>query len=102
MAEGPFPPDDPIYGQRAPDNADFVFLGQLGVQGERGLLDIPFAPSTHCSGKVMTARDNTGAVRYLDPGNLRAGIERFVAERGERRERLRKLVGGVLETAVEA
>ncbi|MGB1275116.1 MAG: methylaspartate mutase subunit E, partial [Nannocystaceae bacterium] len=37
---------------------------------ETGILDIPFAPSIHCRGEVMTARDRTGAVRFLDPGKL--------------------------------
>ncbi|MCH9681897.1 MAG: methylaspartate mutase subunit E [Deltaproteobacteria bacterium] len=37
---------------------------------DRGILDIPFAPSIHCRGEVMTARDQTGAVRFLDPGQL--------------------------------
>ena len=36
----PFPPDDPLYGQRPPDNSDVLFLGQLAIQGERGLLKI--------------------------------------------------------------
>jgi len=34
----PFPPDDPLYGQRPPDNADVLFLGQMAFQGERGML----------------------------------------------------------------
>jgi esterase/lipase len=34
----PFPPDDPVYGQRDPNNPDIIFLGQMAVQGERGLL----------------------------------------------------------------
>lgn len=33
-----FPPDDPLYGRRPPDNEDLLFLGQMGIQGERGLL----------------------------------------------------------------
>ena len=37
----PIAPDDPLYGQRAPENADFIFLGQMAMQGERGLLKIP-------------------------------------------------------------
>ena len=37
----PFPPDDPLYGQRPPDNKDILFLGQMAVQGERGLLPFP-------------------------------------------------------------
>jgi esterase/lipase len=37
----PFSPDDPLYGQRSPDNQEFLFLGQMAIQGERGLLQIP-------------------------------------------------------------
>ena len=37
----PFPPDDPLYGQRPPDNDDILFLGQMAFQGERGLLQFP-------------------------------------------------------------
>ena len=37
----PIAPDDPLYGQRAPDNDEFIFLGQMAIQGERGLLKIP-------------------------------------------------------------
>jgi len=33
----PFPPDDPLYGQHPPDDAQIIFLGQLAIQGERGL-----------------------------------------------------------------
>ena len=37
---------------------------------EAGVLDIPFAPSRYNAGKVMPARDNNGAVRFLDPANI--------------------------------
>ena len=37
----PFAPDDPLYGQRPPENEEFLFLGQMALQGERGLLNIP-------------------------------------------------------------
>ena len=37
----PIAPGDSLYGQRAPDNEDFIFLGQMAIQGERGLLQIP-------------------------------------------------------------
>jgi len=37
----PFPPEDPLYGQRPPGNQDTLFLGQIPLQGERGLLKIP-------------------------------------------------------------
>lgn len=35
-----------------------------------GVIDIPFAPSKYNFGKLMPARDNEGAVRYLIPGNV--------------------------------
>ena len=37
----PFPPDDPLYGQQPPKNGDLIFLGQMAIQGERGLLKLP-------------------------------------------------------------
>ncbi len=37
----PFPPDDPLYGQRASAVDDALHLGQIAVQGERGLLKFP-------------------------------------------------------------
>lgn len=35
-----------------------------------GVIDIPFAPSTYNLGRTMPARDNEGAVRFLQWGNL--------------------------------
>jgi methylaspartate mutase epsilon subunit len=37
---------------------------------EAGVLDVPFAATRNCKGLVMVARDNTGAVRYVDPGAM--------------------------------
>jgi hypothetical protein len=37
----PFPPDDPLYGQRPPENEDVLFLGEMAIQGERGMLKLP-------------------------------------------------------------
>jgi methylaspartate mutase epsilon subunit len=37
---------------------------------ELGVIDIPFAPSKYNCGKMMPARDNDGAVRYLMAGNV--------------------------------
>ncbi|MDF2698797.1 MAG: glmE [Haloplasmataceae bacterium] len=37
---------------------------------KRGILDVPFAPSIHTANKILPARDNYGAVRYLDAGNV--------------------------------
>lgn len=35
-----------------------------------GIIDVPFAPSKYNAGKMMPARDNNGAVRYLNFGNV--------------------------------
>lgn len=40
---------------------------------ETGVIDIPFAPSRYNAGKVLPARDNNGAVRFLSAGNLPFG-----------------------------
>jgi len=37
---------------------------------QAGVIDVPFAPSRFNAGKLMPARDNEGAVRLLDWGNL--------------------------------
>ena len=37
----PIPPDDPLYGRRPPENEDTLFLGEMAMQGERGLLELP-------------------------------------------------------------
>ena len=36
----PIPPDDPLYGQRLPEDQNALFLGQMAIRGERGLLRI--------------------------------------------------------------
>lgn len=35
-----------------------------------GVLDVPFAPSKHALNKMLPARDNYGAVRLFDTGNI--------------------------------
>lgn len=62
---------------------------------EKGWIDIPFAPSIHSLGRVVTARDVDGAVRFLSPGNLQLDGEtrEFHRHRMSRRlslERLRR------------
>jgi methylaspartate mutase epsilon subunit len=42
---------------------------------EKGLIDIPFSPSVHNRGEVMTTRDLEGAVRFLSTGNLKLDRE---------------------------
>jgi len=36
----PFPPDDPLYGQQRPEQDQGIYLGQMAIKGERGLLKI--------------------------------------------------------------
>lgn len=36
----PIAPDDPLYGRRPPGNDDVLWLGELAMQGERGLLKL--------------------------------------------------------------
>lgn len=56
---------------------------------EAGVLDIPFAPSKYNTGAVLPARDNSGAVRILDTGNLPFSddIKKFHKEKLEERAR---------------
>jgi methylaspartate mutase epsilon subunit len=57
-----------------------------------GVIDIPFAPSRFSAGKVLPARDNNGAVRFLEHGNLpfSADIVAFHKEKMEQRARYEK------------
>jgi methylaspartate mutase epsilon subunit len=56
---------------------------------QAGVVDVPFAPSRFNAGKILPARDNNGAVRMLDFGNLPFGpeIQEFhkekIAQRGK-------------------
>lgn len=54
-----------------------------------GLLDVPFSPSVHNRGAVLTARDAEGAVRYLSAGRLALGrdLREFHRERMAKRLR---------------
>jgi methylaspartate mutase epsilon subunit len=60
------------------------------VEGfRRGFLDIPFSPSIHNRGAVMTARDRDGAVRFLSFGNLQLGRDLQEYHRSKMDERRR-------------
>jgi methylaspartate mutase epsilon subunit len=49
-------------------------FAKAAVRGfNEGLIDIPFAPSRHNRGKVLPVRDDEGAIRFLDTGNLPFG-----------------------------
>ncbi|WP_353894234.1 methylaspartate mutase subunit E [Proteinivorax hydrogeniformans] len=52
---------------------------------ESGIIDIPFAPSRYNAGRILPARDNEGAIRLLDSGDLpfTKEIEEFHKEKIE-------------------
>ncbi len=37
---------------------------------QAGVIDVPFAPSRLTAGRMMPARDNRGAIRFLDHGDI--------------------------------
>jgi hypothetical protein len=37
----PFPPDDPIYGQARTGDGGRIFLGDVALRGEHGVLTVP-------------------------------------------------------------
>jgi methylaspartate mutase epsilon subunit len=60
--------DDLLHAVFEVGHAD---LSQGIVEAIRqGIIDVPFAPSIHSLAKVLTARDNSGAVRFSRIGNL--------------------------------
>jgi alpha-beta hydrolase superfamily lysophospholipase len=68
----PFPPDDPLYGRVAPVSEDHLYLGQIAVQGERGLLKFP-------SDMLLRLRHNpfyelleTRAIEWVDEAGPRS------------------------------
>ncbi len=60
------------------------------VKGFRnGFIDIPFSPSIHNRGEVLTARDIEGAVRFASPGKLQLDRETLDFHREKINERRR-------------
>jgi methylaspartate mutase epsilon subunit len=49
-------------------NGDLAVGAVAGFKA--GAIDVPFAPSKYNKGKVLPARDNTGAIRFLETGGL--------------------------------
>lgn len=54
---------------------------------EQGVIDIPFGPSKYNLGRMMPARDNNGAVRYLLTGNIPFTKELVDFNRGQLEQR---------------
>ncbi len=59
---------------------------------QAGVIDVPFAPSRFNAGKMLPARDNDGAVRFLNVGNIPLSKElvEWNRERFEERARVEK------------
>lgn len=66
-------------------NGDYA-LGAIAAF-EAGVIDIPFAPSKFNAGKIMPARDNNGAVRFLDSGNIPLSADLMAFHRQKLEER---------------
>lgn len=56
---------------------------------EAGVLDVPFAPSRYNLNKILPARDNQGAVRLFDVGNLPFTADLIAYHREKMEERAR-------------
>jgi len=62
----------------------------------KGYLDVPFSPSVHNRGEVVTARDDEGAVRFLSWGSLQLDREVQEFHRSRMGDR-RRSEGGIPE-----
>lgn len=63
----PFAPDDPVYGAIRPEKPEMIFLGNVELHGERGLLALPV-------GDLIRLRHNPFNA-YVDT-RIRAFLER--------------------------
>jgi hypothetical protein len=63
----PFPPDDPLYGAVRPPKSEMIFLGNVELHGERGLLALSV-------GDLIRLRHNPFNA-YVD-ARIRAFLER--------------------------
>ncbi len=54
---------------------------------KRGILDVPFAPSKGNLGAMMPVRDNKGAIRYLNMGNVPLSNDLVIYNREKIQER---------------
>ena len=71
----PFPPDDPLYGRRPPDNDDVLFLGEMAMQGERGLIKLPDDWLLRLRYNPFYKVIETRVLEWFDTASNRSGIE---------------------------
>jgi hypothetical protein len=70
----PFPPEDPLYGQGPPGKKDIIFLGQMAIQGERGLLKIPSDFLIRLRYNPFYAFLETRVLKWLDGASGQTGF----------------------------
>jgi alpha-beta hydrolase superfamily lysophospholipase len=70
----PFPPEDPLYGQTPPGKKDIIFLGQMAIQGERGLLKIPSDFLIRLRYNPFYAFLETRVLKWLDGASGQTGF----------------------------
>jgi len=70
----PFPPEDPLYGQGPPGKEDIIFLGQMAIQGERGLLKIPSDFLIRLRYNPFYAFLETRVLEWLDGASSQTGL----------------------------
>jgi len=56
---------------------------------EAGVLDVPFAPSVQCRGKLLPMRDNEGCIRIFNPGMVPLDADLLALHRDRLEERAR-------------
>ena len=69
----PIPPDDPLYGRRPPGNQDVLFLGQMDIRGERGLLVLPGDWLLRLRHNPFYAFLETRALKWVEGANGHTG-----------------------------
>ena len=70
----PIPPDDPLYGQRPPDNQDVLFLGQMAILGERGTLVLPAEWLLRLRNNPFYSYLDARALAWIDSANGRGNV----------------------------
>jgi hypothetical protein len=68
----PFPPDDPLYGRYPPKEEGQVYLGQLAIRGERGVLKIPAQWLLRLRHNPFYAYQERRVLEWIEEANARA------------------------------
>ena len=69
-----FPPDDPLYGQQPPADDDLLFLGDLAIKGERGLLKISESWLLRMRYNPFYAYLETRIIKWLEDAGKPSGL----------------------------